>query len=268
MPRVGVNPLKYTKAPATFPPVLVTVITHLPHEVGYHAKRFEIIRRCLESIDLEGQQGARMLVWDNGSCDRFTRWLHLEYQPDYLMLSPNIGKAAARAAILNMVPPETIVALSDDDMEFRAGWLDAHLQILNTFPNVGAVSGFPVRYSFGWGNAATLRWASECATLETGRFIPETYESDYALSIGSTPERIKEVMRDKQDYRVTYKGVSAYAQSQHCQFVCVAGRIAPLCITDGSAVGDERPFDEAIDAAGLLRLTTIEKTVRHMGNRL
>lgn len=265
MPRVGTNPLKYQNAPAHFPNVLLTVITHLPHNVGYHTGRMKVVQRCLESMD-EGD--AKVLVWDNGSTPELRNWLQQVYRPDFLILSPNIGKAAARQAILNMVPPETIVALSDDDMEFSSGWLDAHLQLLKGFPNVGAVSGFPVRYSFGWGNVSTLAWAQENATLEQGRFLPETWEADYALSIGSTPERIANITANQQDYRVTYEGMTAYAQAQHCQMVCYAGRIAPFCVADGSAVGDERPFDLAIDAAGLLRLTTTKKYVRHLGNRL
>lgn len=265
MPRVGTNPLKYQNAPAAFPSVLLTVITHLPNNVGYHAGRIRVIQRCLESMRTDD---AAVMVWDNGSGAELRMWLQQTYRPDYLILSPNVGKAAARRSILNMVPPETIVSLSDDDMEFTRGWLDAHLQLLNGFPNVGAVSGFPVRFSFGWGNVSTLEWAQEYATLERGRFIPESYEADYALSIGSEPERIRELMKEQQDYRVTFNGMQAYAQAQHCQFVCVAGRIAPFCVVDGSAVGDERPFDQAIDAAGLLRLTTIERYARHLGNRL
>jgi hypothetical protein len=47
-----------------------------------------------------------------------------------------------------------------------------------------------------------------------------------------------------------------------------AGRLADVADYDPAAMGVERPFDEAIDRAGLLRLTTIERLARHMGNVL
>jgi hypothetical protein len=33
-------------------------------------------------------------------------------------------------------------------------------------------------------------------------------------------------------------------------------------------MGDEKPFDNAVDAAGLLRLTTTRRYTRHMGNTI
>lgn len=263
--RVGRNPLINREAPAHFPDVLLAVITHLPNSEGYHRERFAIVKNCIRSL-IATSGGNSILVWDNGSSAEFANWLTTWLEPDYLTLSPNIGKEAARAAILNMVPPDTIVALCDDDMLFEVGWLDAHLQLLKGFPNVGAVSGFPNRFSFGWGIDATLQWARDNALLEQGRFIPEQYESDYARSIGVKPERLAEINKDKQDYRVTYNGMTAYTQASHCQFVCVAGKIAPLCDYSKGALGDEQPFDKAIDTAGLLRLTTTTRYVKHMGN--
>jgi hypothetical protein len=41
-----------------------------------------------------------------------------------------------------------------------------------------------------------------------------------------------------------------------------------LVIADRDAMGDEKPFDWAVDNAGLLRLTTTERYTRHIGNIL
>jgi hypothetical protein len=47
-----------------------------------------------------------------------------------------------------------------------------------------------------------------------------------------------------------------------------AGTIAPLADYTPLAMADERPFEDAIDRAELLRLTTYKRCVRHIGNVL
>lgn len=265
--RVGKNPNYYENA-ETFPRIVLAVITHLPNRIGYHAHRFDVVKTCLMDLADAETADTRVMVWDNGSDGQFRDWLRLDYRPDYLVLSPNVGKQAARAAIANMLPPETILSLCDDDFTFADGWLDAHLQILNTFPNVGAVSGFAARYSFRWGIESTLDWARRHAELQIGRFLTDASEAEYARGIGADAARLKVKHATDKDYLVTYKGLSAYAQAQHAQFVTIAGRIAPLCQYKSSAMGEERSFDETIDKAGLLRLATTKQYTRHMGNVL
>ncbi len=267
--RKGQNPLKNSEAPAHFPPVVIAVITHLPDEQGYHKERFEIVNESIISLR-DTAPDIPLLLWDNGSGERWRSWLRAFDLGDYLMLSPNIGKSSARAAILNMLPPETIVAISDDDMEFSAGWLEAHMALLEGFPNVGMVSGFPNRFSGTWGIDSTLAWATEqpqgTIGVDFGQYIPNEWEVDYAKSIGADPERILTKFRRMDQYRIRYNGLEALAQASHCQFMCIAGRIAPLTTYATAALGDERPFDEAVDKAGYLRLTTTQRFTRHMGN--
>lgn len=261
--RKGFNPLKNLPAPYQIPPVVLTVITHLPNYEGYHRERAEIIQRCINSMLIPN---VPLLIWDNGSDREFVETLKVLFQPTFLIQSPNIGKQAARAMICHMFPPDTVLSFSDDDMLFAPGWLDASLELLNIYPNVGVVSCWPVRFSFGWGKQAMETWAKREGMWETGRFIPETWERDYAKSIGVSPDRWVEQTKNALDYRVSYRGVQAYATAQHCQFICRAGVIAPFTEYKSDAMGEERSFDEAIDNAGLLRLTTIERYARHLGN--
>lgn len=74
--------------------------------------------------------------------------------------------------------------------------------------------------------------------------------------------------RNDQDYRIEYKGVYTYAMAHHCQWIGYAGKVAPFCRYDEDAMGDEKPFDNAVDRAGLLRLCTEQRYTRHIGNRL
>lgn len=266
--RVGANPNRQAFV-AGYGPIISAVITHLPDESGYHEKRFEVIRCSLEMMRKNPGVNFQTLVWDNGSFPAFTNWLRFEYKPDYLILSPNVGKSIARASLIRMLPPETILNISDDDMYYYPDWFRHQLTVLETYPNVGLVSGYPVRTQFRFGNGATVKWGEKNKCIEYGRFISDHEERDFCRSIGREYEDFHvNYTKDDIDARLTYKGVKVYATGHHCQFVCRAGVVAPHTEYHKAAMLSERPFELNIDRSGLLRLTTCIRLTRHIGNVL
>jgi hypothetical protein len=260
----------FLKQPDGYPPMMAVVITHLPDTQDlYHAERLPIIKTSIASLRKFAGRDLPLMIWDNGSGPVLRNWLTGSLRPDWLILSPNIGKPPARASIMRMVPAETIVCLADDDILYFPGWLDAQAQILETYPNVGAISGWPIRYSFYVGGSEkTIRWGQENGTINTGKFISEEEDSDYAVSVGTDAASWLKWHPEVEETVITYKGVRAYASSQHCQSLMVAGRVAPLCKYEVDKKHGERSFDKAIDDAGLLRLTTEKRYTLHMGNIL
>jgi len=265
--RTGTNPERHDKVKG-YAPIVVSAILHLPNMEGYHADRMKVIQTSLNTMRRNAGTDCQILIWDNGSCSKMINWLKNTYKPDWLILSPNIGKASARASIVRMLPKDTIVGIADDDMYYYPGWLVEQVHVLETFPHVGQVSGYPVRTQFRWGNKKTLKWADNRHILSKGKFIPVQYDKDFCTSIGREYEYQRATTVNDWDYKITYKGIEAYAVAHHCQFIAYAGVIAPFCKFDYDAMGDEKPFDIAVDNAGLLRLTTIERYTRHIGNRL
>lgn len=266
--RIGQNPLKSAFASAGVAPVVLAIITHLPNTTtAYHSKRFDVIQACLNSMRDNANMDVTVLVWDNGSIPEFRNWLQFEYKPDMLVLSGNIGKISARTMIYRMFKPETIIAYSDDDMLYEWDWLQPQMDLLQHFPNVSLITGYPVRTNTRWGIENTVKWAMENARLEIGRFFPEQWRDDFALSVGRTVEFEKEYEKDDKDYRVTYQGKQAYCVGHHCQFIGYAGVVSQIDISKGLAMGDEKPFDIAMDKLGL-RLATIQRYARHIGNVL
>lgn len=262
------NPLRHATTPG-HAKVIVSAIVHLPDlSQTYHHKRMEVIQTSLRTMRENAGAACSIMVWDNGSCDEVKQWLQSNYKPDYLILSHNVGKATARASMFRMFPDDTILGIADDDMYYHSGWLKAHLEILNTYPNVTQVSGYPARTSMRWGNASTIAWAKKNADLQIGHFIKPEWDKDFCTSIGRDYEWHKGYTREDKDYLITYNGVQAYALAQHCQFVSIVGRVKQYCIFDEYAMGDEKPFDMAVDAGGGLRLCTAERYVRHIGNVL
>ena len=148
MPRIGVNPSRGQKLDFTPARTTVAVLVYAPHQAGYFQNRLDVTRMTIESILANTREPFDLLVFDNGSCPEMVEYLkslEAEGKIDYLILSKrNIGKLNALKIIFNSAPGE-IVAYTDDDVFHLPGWLGEHLKIIDTFPNVGAVTGFYIR---------------------------------------------------------------------------------------------------------------------------
>jgi glycosyltransferase involved in cell wall biosynthesis len=262
--RVGVNPNKggvkidFGNRPT------VLVVTYLPDlAIPYHAKRREVIKKSLYSLlNSTTETDYTLIVWDNGSCAE-TREFLASLPIDRLVLSDNIGRGNAIKSVMRMCPPGSVLACADDDMEYYPGWLTASIEILTTYPNVGAVTGYPTRGQ-DWPN--TKAWAQQNADVKMGKFIPENWQREHASSLGMEWGAYKNAVSNYNDYKITYKGVSSYAISHHCQFVCYPERVEKFIEWSDLAMPPFGYFDEAIEAAGLLQLCTTKRYSRHLGN--
>lgn len=263
--RKGINPNSNAQAQGKIQDVVLACLTHLPNQYGYHERRLEIVQNCLETMRAGARRNHTMAIWDNGSGPALRDWLQNVFKPDILILSENVGKATARTSLFRMFHPDSIVAFSDDDMLFYDNWLNPQIELLQQFPNVACVSGYPVRTSFRWGNKNTLQWAASIGILEKGNFIPDEWERDFCVSIGRDYVAHRLSVPNNDDYRVTYKGLQALCTSHHCQFIGRAGVIGSVLHYDGLAMGAEREFDVALDTFGL-RLATTKRLARHIGN--
>jgi len=265
--RTEMNPNRRTKADG-YAPYIASSVTHLPNFEGYHQERFEVVKTSLTTMRENAGLDCQILIWDNGSCQEFRDWLLNEYKPDYVVLSNNVGLSNARAGLIRMLPPDVILGVADDDMYYYPDWFKAQVELMKYFPNVGQVSGYPVRTQMRWGNKRTLEWARKVAIVEEGSFIPAEWDRDYCTSIGRDYEWHKKQTENDWDYRITYRGVQAYAFAHHCQFICKVKLLANLMRFTTEAMSDDKPFDWAVDNTGMLRLTTINRYTRHIGNVL
>lgn len=278
MPRIGMNPsrgktLDYRPARTT-----VAVLTYAPHQVGYFEHRLQVTRLTIESILHNTHEPFDLMVFDNGSCKQMVTYLQSLYAQgaiDYLFLSKrNIGKLNALRFIFDAAPGE-IVAFSDDDNLYLPGWLKAHLEIIDNFPNVGAVTGFYVRQRVAMSSESTLAFAGR-PDVETqrGLLMPEKWEEEYVINTGRTWERYHEEVADIEDVIVKYNGVEAWVSAHHFQMVCprkVVQEILHEMLPDGwsdQLMGRMVEMDDRMDEKGYLRLCTREKYLRMMGNAI
>jgi hypothetical protein len=282
MARLGINPARGKVTSYRPARVSVAMLTYIPHLSGYFEGRLQVLQLVLASLKAHTPPPFDLIVFDNDSCQPCVNTLRQMQQDgliNYLMLSEkNIGKIGALHILFNAAPGE-IIAYNDDDILFYPGWLEAQLEILDLFPGAGMVSGVPVRNAAGHARQSLDRLASQAypgLTTSLERRIPDAWEADWALSTGRDPQAHLLATRDQLDLvlRMQKPGQStvceAIGSANHFQFVAPKEIILKALPAQwsGKLMGSMIEMDEAIDAQGCLRLSTVDRYTRHLGNVL
>ncbi len=278
MPRLGMNPSRRETLDFSPARTTVAVLVYAPHQAGYFKDRADVTRLTIESILANTQQPFDLLVFDNGSSPEMVAYLQSLFEQgkiDYLMLSErNIGKINALRMIFAAAPGK-IVAYTDDDVFHLPGWLGKHLEIMDTYPKVGAVTGFYIRERVAVGSESTLAFVdhSEVET-QRGLLMPRMWEEEYLINSGRTWGRYEKEVTGIEDILVTYKGVEAWVSAHHFQMVCpktVVQQVLEEMMPEGwsdQVMGQMLEMDQKMDDMGYLRFCTREQTMRLMGNAI
>ncbi len=268
--RVGQNPAKFVEGVAQPAKITAAVVTYIPFIGGYYAESLDVLKLCLESLRAHADMEFDLLVFDNASCPEAREFL-LTSQRDgniqYLILSEqNVGKAGAWNVIFGAAPGE-YVAYADSDVYFFPDWLSPQIEVLETFPNAGMVTGMPLLTPAEY-STATLAWVErqQGVQLDRGRFISWEDFWRHAGSLGDEP-KARAFYEANESARLSYSGKSYYVGAGHFQFVArkpVLQSVLPL--PSNRPMGEVRVLDEKINAQGLLRLCTPEWHIQHVGN--
>jgi hypothetical protein len=257
--------------------VTACILTYVPEETGYFANRLDVLRLSLHSLLTNTDRGFDLMVFDNGSCRRvvdYLQSLHDQGIVRYLILSSqNIGIHGGLRIMFNAAPGE-VIAYSQDDVCFYPGWLSASLEILDTFPKVGLVSGVAVRSQFGYGNQYLSGYLSDFPDMSVarGHFIPDVWEVEFYESTGRDGQSGLTGARSAyEDIVLEYKGIKAFSTAVHFQYVARKEVLLKGLSHSWSGrlmVGPDIEMDERIDSLGLARLSTYHRYVRHVGNAI
>jgi len=278
MPRIGINPSRGQTLDFSPARTTVAVLVYAPHQGGYFQDRLDVTRLTIESILANTKEPIDLLVFDNGSCHEMVAYLQSLYERgsiDYLILSRrNIGKLNALKRIVDAAPGE-IIAYTDDDVFHLPGWLEKHLEIIDTLPNVGAVTGFYIRQRVAISSKSTLAFVKkEKLEKQRGLLIPRKWEEEYLVNSGRTWERYQDEVAGIEDVLVEYQGVKAWVSAHHFQMVCpktVLQGILDEMLPEGwsdQMMGKMIEMDDLMDSKGYLRFCTYEQTMRLMGNAI
>jgi glycosyltransferase involved in cell wall biosynthesis len=254
--------------------VTVAVLTYIPNELGYFQNRLDVTLACLESIRINTSTPHDLLVFDNGSnqaaVDALLK-LKNEGVIDFLVLSKtNIGKIGALQMMLNAAPGE-IISYCDDDVAMLPGWLERHLQVIDTYPNVGAVTGMYIKPHMREGISSTLAFANSAGVqVERGNLVEKELEQHYIDQTGRTWEKYNEEIKGFEDVCLNYEGVQTFVSAGHYQFTSPKETILKALPSgwSGNLMGQMRDLDVAIDKLGFLRLCTTPPTLRLLGNSI
>lgn len=269
--RVGQNPAKQIFGVAQPKDLSIVVVNFIPVLAGYHAQSLEVLKACLESIRAATPAPFDLMVFDNHSCAEARRYLFDELTADriqYLVLSDtNIGKIGAWNYMFGAAQGKYI-AYADADILFRPGWFEDALSLFENFPNVGMVTGCPVR------NppevlTASQEWGRRQNVLREGVFIPWEDYLAHVLSLGWNEAKARQMYQAGKDYLLEYGGRQALIGAGHFQFIApreVLQKVLPL--PSGAPMRGERILDQRINDLGYLRLTGTRAYVRHLGNQL
>jgi glycosyltransferase involved in cell wall biosynthesis len=271
--RVGQNPAKFVEEVPQPAQVTAAVISYVPFLEGYYAQSLDVLRVCLRSLRENADKELDLMVFDNASCAEVREYLLGEQETgrlQYLILSErNIGKGGAWNAIFGAAPGKYI-AYADSDVYFYPGWLSPQIKALETFPLAGMVTGMPILTPIQY-SLATVEWAEKQkgAALRRGPLISWDDFWFHASSLGDDEERARAFYAENEAHAVSFKGETYYIGSAHFQFVArkeALQSITPIPFT--RPMGEVRQLDALINEKGYLRLCTVERYVRHMGNTL
>ena len=276
MTRIGSNPARGKVTRYRPSSVTACMLTYLPNREGYFRGKLDVIRLALSSLIETTPAGTDILVFDNGSCAALTDHLmalRASGQIDYLFLSGrNIGKVAALRLLCQAAPGDWI-AYADDDILFYPGWLEAHQAVFEALPQVGMVSGTPVRNANTYARTALDRYLAQPPSgveIRRGRVIPDEWENDWARSTGRDPAAHLESQAEREDVLIRAGEVETIGGANHFQYLARKADLLQAFPSawSGRLMGQMREIDEALDAAGRLRLATRERCARHIGNQL
>ncbi len=272
MPRIGMNPSRGKKSDYVPARVTVAVLTYVPNSLGYFENRLEVTKTCLQSIFKHTSVPYDLMVFDNGSRPELVetlRQLKDEGAIDFLMLSSrNIGKIGALQLMFKAAPGE-VIAYCDDDVFYLPGWLERHLEVLDTFPNVGIVSGMYIKPHMKEGIDSTLKFAQSTGVeMQRGNLVDRALEQHYMDQMGRSEEKYRGEVAGLEDVLITYKGIQVWASAGHYQLVAkkeVILQALPAGWT-GNLMGQMRDLDVAIDNLGYLRLCITPEVIKLLGN--
>jgi glycosyltransferase involved in cell wall biosynthesis len=273
MTRIGINPARNRISAYRPARVTVAVIVYLPHLTGYFQNRLDVVRLSFETLFQNTDSPYDLLVFDNASCTEvkaYLQTLHADGRIRYLLSSSeNIGKLGALRVIAGAAPGE-LIAYADDDTFFYPGWLKAHLAIFDHYPTVGMVSGSPERTLFDHAIQNNLDRAAADPDIEIthGKRIPMQWEHEWAKALGKDVDLYLDEVGQLEDIIMEYRGVAVYATACHNQFLSPKRVLLEHLAGSwsGRLMGGLNELDEAIDASGLLRLTTLDRTTKLIGN--
>jgi hypothetical protein len=142
------------------------------------------------------------------------------------------------------------------------------MEIMNTYPRVGLVTGFYIRSHLRYATQTIEAFTKHAGVqVSRGLLIPHEMEQHYIDNMGRNWETYQQEVEGLQDIQLSYQGVDALASAGHHQFVTHRQLILDVLPTwDRNLMGKMIELENAVDQLGYLRLSTYTPVTRLLGN--
>ncbi|HPF12316.1 MAG TPA: glycosyltransferase family A protein [Flavobacteriaceae bacterium] len=271
--RLGSNPMQQTKTRHDAYHRIIVPVFVPDLETEYFQNGLEVTKYCLESLVKTRHSKSFLTVVNNGSCKQVTAYLQELYdnkQLDQLVhYRENVGKIDAMLPIARTAE-EPLITLTDGDVLFKQGWMQAVEEVYVNFPEAGMVSPVPHGTTFANFTVNTLfdaffkgllKFQNVCNPIDLMRF---------AESIGKEDTMYSKKSRLESQLTVNRKEASAVVGCGH--FVATLRREvfdhAPKKWSHWAyaSEADRKYVDKPNEVAGFWRLATTGNFAYHMGN--
>jgi hypothetical protein len=270
--RVGTNPANFETDLPGYGLHRVIVPVYIPNQVGYFEYALDVLRLCLDSLRLTTHGKAAVTIVTNGCAPEVLEEIDSRQRLGHF--DQVVHNRVNRGKIDAVVPVargafEPLLTITDYDVLFRPGWIEAIEEVFRGFPECGFVSPFPSPGREACYTSATLLGAIVRRELCFEKVVCEQDLDQFARSINNPgvfqpgPRACQLVIRRN--------GVCACVGSGH--FVCtirkevVAAMPREPSLKAYAGWADREWLDVPPDKAGNWRLSTTRAFVQHMGNR-
>ncbi|MGE0128185.1 MAG: hypothetical protein AB7U82_08900 [Blastocatellales bacterium] len=267
--RVGANPAKSETGLDGYGLHRIIVPVYIPHLEGYFQHSIEILRMCLESLRVTASNKVAVTIVSNACVPAAIEEMerHLDWVDQLVLNHHNRGKIDAVITVARG-SFESLITITDCDVLFRDGWIEAVEDLFQTFPECGYVCPFPSPAGAWHHTSATLLGALARAELSYEKVVDDRDLDRFAHSIGR-PDLFKPEHRDAQ-LIVRRNGNAACVGAGH--FTCtirretLAGMPNEPSLKAIEGLSELRWLDLPPDSLGFWRLSTPRAWVNHMGN--
>jgi hypothetical protein len=249
----------------------VIVPVYIPAGDGYFRHAMEILQLSLDSLVATTAGRAAITVVANGCLPSVVSLLRHYFDDgrihQLVVNRRNWGKIDAVLSVLRG-RREPMVTVSDADVLFRPGWLDAIEDIFRAFPACGFATPVPnPSLSFSY-TTSTIASALIGGELRFESVVPASHLDRFCESIGRPdffrPEHRQVQLVVRRGDAVACVGGGHFVFTLRREIADGVPRQAALAAL--RPLGETAWFDEPPDAMGSWRLSTTRAFAWHMGN--
>ncbi|MBX2826550.1 MAG: glycosyltransferase family 2 protein [Flavobacteriaceae bacterium] len=252
----------------------IIIPVYVPNLDGYFEKGLDFTKLCIDSCNKTRHSKSVLSVVNNGCCEEVTQYLQKQYQvgaiDQLIHHKTNVGKIDAIIPLAKSTQ-EPLVTISDGDVLFKVGWMQAVEEVYQHFPEAGMVSPVPHGTMFTNYTVNTIFDAFFKRQLVFQGLCNPDDMMKFARSIGREDTMYANELRLKYQMTVKRKDFSAVVGCGH--FISTLRREVFRRSPDSfskmaySSKADKDYIDVPNDRSGYWRLATIGNFAYHMGNQ-